>query len=74
MLIFLFYYKVACYICRLVLEAMDGRFLNDSYQRPCPEAGPDADPKQPLSQRTLKVFIMLYGRLCFIFLKDLECI
>lgn len=65
-LIFLLYNKFACCICRLVLEAMDGRFLNDSYQRPCPEAGPDAAPKQPVSQRTLKVIILLYGRLCFI--------
>lgn len=65
-LIFLLYNKFACCICRLVLEAMDGRFLNDSYQRPCPDAGPDAAPKQPVSQRTLKVIILLYGRLCFI--------
>lgn len=65
-LIFLLYNKFACCICRLVLEAMDGRFLNDSYQRPCPKAGPDAAPKQPVSQRTLKVIILLYGRLCFI--------
>lgn len=63
---FLLYNKFACCICRLVLEAMDGRFLNDSYHRPCPKAGPDAAPKQPVSQRTLKVIILLYGRLCFI--------
>lgn len=50
---------------RLVLEAMDGRFLNDSYQRPCPEAGPDAAPKQPVSQRTLK-FVMLAGIFCLV--------
>ncbi|XP_062606722.1 proprotein convertase subtilisin/kexin type 7-like [Saccostrea cucullata] len=46
-------------------EAMDGRFLDDSYQLPCPKAGLDAPPKHPLSPKLLK-FLVLASIFCLV--------
>ncbi|XP_061169906.1 proprotein convertase subtilisin/kexin type 7-like [Saccostrea echinata] len=50
---------------RRIEEAMDGRFLNDSYQLPCPKVGPDVPPKHPLSPKLLK-FLVLASIFCLV--------